>query len=1002
VVAKILHVFAVAMLLVSSAVISAFAQKTATLSGTIRDTQTGDALPGANVVLVGTGMGATSDIAGKYIVRSVPAGTYTLRVTYVGYKTVSSSLTVREATDVRKDFKLDAVGVEGQEVVVTAQAAGQDEAINRQLSSMPVMSVVSAARIQELPDANAAESVGRLPGVSLVRTGGEGSQVVIRGLAPQYNQVTIDGVEMPSDVASGNNLTSGDRTAQESQSNVLGDRGADLSMISSGMLGGIEVIKAITPDMDATLIGGVVNFGLRKASRNPTPADATGSGGSESWLPRGEFRAQIGYNNLKDTKNDYRIAGSLEQRYFDEKLGVFIQATGEQRNLSSNNLGAGYVLNDKDHGDAGIPDLSSLSVTDVFRTRERFGGTIVLDYQHDNGEIGLMNFASSSSTEAVNRGERIAPLSDYLYYTAGETNNDLKVITNLLSVKQEIPFFHVDLRLSHSYSESHNPEDLSFQFTQYPAGYANMSNITKQTPSVIASLLKPNGNIASLDAMSTTEIFSRERTITGNLDLQTDLLITEGLSAKIKFGGMWQHRTRSYDFNENSGSAWHEDVMLKAFTDAYPWLIRTTGGANPGDLSFMNFVYDGYSYGTFLNGDYTLHYPINVDLMWKLVPVAKATPMFGDRGGYRPNVLGSTINDYDGTEDKSAGYAMLTLNIGDQVSILPGVRYQNLTTTYTAARGLIVPGNKLQGGDTTATQEHGYWLPMLHLRYKPLEWLQLHFAYTNTLNYPDYSTITPRYLIGTGFISYNNYRIKPATSENFDLVASFHSNDIGLFTLDGFKKRIKNLVFFSKQYLTDLSAYPDLPQGGTQLYEFNTYINNPIPIDVWGIEAEWQTHLWYLPQPFSGLVLNVNYTHIFSEASYPKSILTTIYNDDGTYTQFSLDTSYQTRMLNQPNDIVNVVLGYDFGGFSARLSMLFQDNIFKQPDFWMQNRVYSAKYMRWDFSVKQDLPWFGVQLLFNFSNLTGEDELDVNQKTQYPANEQRYGMSADLGFRINF
>jgi len=90
----------------------------------------------------------------------------------------------------------------------------------------------------------------------------------------------------------------------------------------------------------------------------------------------------------------------------------------------------------------------------------------------------------------------------------------------------------------------------------------------------------------------------------------------------------------------------------------------------------------------------------------------------------------------------------------------------------------------------------------------------------------------------------------------------------------------------------------------------------------------------------------------------------------------------------QPNDIVNLTIGYDYEGFSARVSMLFQNNIFKQPDFWMQHRVNSEKYTRWDFSVKQELPWFGIQLLFNMSNITGENELDVNQKIYYPANEQ--------------
>ncbi|MGA9119938.1 MAG: TonB-dependent receptor [Bacteroidota bacterium] len=991
---RILYGIAVAMLLVMSANISAFAQRAATLSGTILDAQTGEALPGANLLLVGSGLGATSNIDGKYIVRGLPAGTYTLRVTYVGYRTLNSTLTVKEHADVHRDFKLVAVAIEGETVVVTAQAAGQNEAINQQLSSMPVMNVVSAARIQELPDANAAESVGRLPGVSLVRTGGEGSQVVIRGLSPQFNQITIDGVELPSDVASANNLTSTDKNVQESQANVLGDRADDLSMISSSMLGGIEVIKAITPDMDATLIGGVVNFSLRKAVKSRSGKDATGEETGDSWIPRADFRVQSGFNKLKNTKSDYLAVASVENRFLDNRLGVFIQGSAEQRNLSSNNLGVGYNLTDKSHGDAGIPDLSNLQLTDVYRNRNRVGGTVVMDYQHETGEVGLMNFVSSSTTRAVSRGELINPLSNLMDFTAGDSKTKLNVLSNMLSIKQEIPIFHMDLKLSHSYSESNDPQDLSFNFLQRDIGLSNAGDLRKTPPNILATLVKPNAATAMQDNMTTSESFSRDRTITGSLDLQTGIPLMEGFSTRIKFGGMWQHRTRSYDFNQSSGSQLGEDVMVGALTKAFPWLTLYNG-----NISFLNFVYDGYSYGNFLNGDYTLPYPINVDLMWKLLPVAKATPQLGARGGYQPNDLGSILNDYNGTENKSAAYAMMTFNIGDQITVLPGVRYQNLTTTYMGYRGVVAPGGFV-GKDTTVTEVHGYWLPMVHVRYSPMEWLQLHFAYTNTLNYPDYSVITPRYLIGNGFISYNNFRIKPATSENFDLVAALHSNEIGLLTLDGFKKRIKNLIFFSKEYRTNLSDYPDLPPIGRVLYEFNTYINNPIPIDVYGIETEWQTHFWYLPQPFTGLVLNINYTHIFSQADYPKSVVNTVYNPDGSFTQVITDTTYTTRLLNQPNDIVNLTVGYDYEGFSARVSFLFQDNIFKNPDFWMQNRVNSAKYSRWDLSVRQQLPWFGIQFFFNLNNITGEDELDVNQKTGFPAYEQRYGMSANLGLGI--
>ena len=505
----------------------------------------------------------------------------------------------------------------------------------------------------------------------------------------------------------------------------------------------------------------------------------------------------------------------------------------------------------------------------------------------------------------------------------------------MLSVKQEIPLFHVDFKLSHSYTKNESPEDLSFQGHSEDAGYANMPNITKQSPEVIASLLRPTLANAILEGISTTQTLSTERAITGNLDLQTELSLTEGLSTKIKFGGMWQRRTREFDMTLNSGSAWHEDAMVNAWLRAFPSL-RTA----PGGLAFDNFVSGyNYDYGDFLDGKYKIAYPINIDMMWMLLPVAKSLNMTGFRGGYQPNFVGSQINDYEGTEDKSAGYAMATLNIGDEISLLPGVRYQNLKTTYTASRGMVVPGNRLQGHDTTITHSNGFWLPMVHARYRPLDWLQVHFAYTTTLNYPDYSILTPRFLISTGYIDYNNHALKPATSENLDLVVAIHSNEIGLLSFNGFKKKIKDLVFFSHTYVSDLSKYPDLPQAGRQLYTFNTYINNPIPIDLYGIETEWQTHFWYLPKPFDGLVLNVNYTHIFSEASYPRSIVSTTYDDEGNSTTTVADTSYTTRMLNQPNDVLNLVLGYDLGGFSARVSLLYQDNIFKRPDFWLQQRV---------------------------------------------------------------
>ena len=166
-------------------------------------------------------------------------------------------------------------------------------------------------------------------------------------------------------------------------------------MISSSMLGGIEVVKAITPDMDAAVLGGVVNFGLRKAVKGNLDSPTFG------------LSTQGSYNDLKSTYNDYLLVGSYEQRFFDQSFGIFLQGSTEKRNRSANQLGVSYSLVDKTHGDEGIPDINTVSLNDIFSEKERDGATLVLDYEHDNGSIGMMNFFSKSNSESGRRGEAI-------------------------------------------------------------------------------------------------------------------------------------------------------------------------------------------------------------------------------------------------------------------------------------------------------------------------------------------------------------------------------------------------------------------------------------------------------------------------------------------------------------------------------------------------------------------------------------------------------------------
>ena len=184
--------------------------------GVVADSSNGNVLIGANVIIEGTSLGMATDNAGKYSISNVAPGNYTIKVTYIGYETFNKEITISDQNKYELNFDLKYTTVEGKTVVVTAQARGQMDAINKQLKAKSIKNIVSSDRIQELPESNAAEAVARIPGVSIRREGGEGNKVVIRGLSPKYNKITVNGT----------NLASTDPN----------NRSTDISMISQYML----------------------------------------------------------------------------------------------------------------------------------------------------------------------------------------------------------------------------------------------------------------------------------------------------------------------------------------------------------------------------------------------------------------------------------------------------------------------------------------------------------------------------------------------------------------------------------------------------------------------------------------------------------------------------------------------------------------------------------------------------------------------------------------------
>ena len=190
------------------------------LSGYVRDSDTKEPLISATVTIKGTTIGTTTDYNGFYELNVKP-GTYTFVASYIGYESAEIELTIEEDKSLEQIFNLVSNSYVISEVNVTIQAKGQLSAINQQMRANTISNIVSSEKIQEVPDANVAESVGRLPGVSVQSSDGEGSKVVVRGLEPRYNLITVNGIRAPS--------TSSD------------DNSVSMAGISPFMIDGIEV-----------------------------------------------------------------------------------------------------------------------------------------------------------------------------------------------------------------------------------------------------------------------------------------------------------------------------------------------------------------------------------------------------------------------------------------------------------------------------------------------------------------------------------------------------------------------------------------------------------------------------------------------------------------------------------------------------------------------------------------------------------------------------------------
>jgi TonB-dependent starch-binding outer membrane protein SusC len=246
--------------------------QTGGVRGTITDASSGEEIPTANILLVEIERGTASDIDGNYSILNIPAGTYTMRVTFVGYKTQRIQVQIEPGTTITQDIQLESGAIGLDELVVTGYGAITKRELTGSITS------VNSREFEDIPLQNV-ESIlqGRAAGVQVTTTSGNpggGFQVRVRGVGsiqagsdPLY---IVDGVQISTQ-----------QSANQTDSSPL-------NSINPNDIESIEVLKdaAAAAIYGAQAGNGVVLITTKRGAQGPTQITAKTEYGVRSDIKR--------------------------------------------------------------------------------------------------------------------------------------------------------------------------------------------------------------------------------------------------------------------------------------------------------------------------------------------------------------------------------------------------------------------------------------------------------------------------------------------------------------------------------------------------------------------------------------------------------------------------------------------------------------------------------------------------------------------------------------------
>jgi TonB-dependent receptor len=798
--------------------------------------------------------------------------------------------------------------------------------------------------------------------------------------------------------------------------------------------------------MDADAIGGTINLTLREA-----PADF-----------HYDIQANGGFNDLTKYWKNYKVSGSVSDRFLNDAIGVRLQLNAEDKRLPSQQFNAGYdavsPLSSQIKDSTGKVIGSALTLTRKTNNarltvddldRKRYGGSVIIDYKSDFVDIIFFNLYNQKKDhdEQTNLSINFQATGDGLF-TKLPSISDFTTEQRTHSLQTKFKFLNTELVASFSYTKGNysNPGyDFPFIQTVTPALPGANPFLYADPASLINLAGADNPAHMYLRNIDQTDNFLNDNTVDAKVDYHIPFKLSDSFSGKVSLGGKYHKFNRTnngtslYYNMEWGGSSQRADLFMAWLTAIDPNAAnhpRVERG-----ISGMNFMSTNYTPPTFLNGRYQLdNWEYNLGYMRWLADkfyngyVSGNDTVKGHPAQYYVDGPQSFNSDYDATEKLSAGYIMPELNIGPDLTIVPGVRWEQIEGAYGAYNVYANNNNPdgLQGKKPiwrVVSTTHVNFFPSVNFKYKATENIQVMGAYYSSAARPDFSTLSPLvdYPVTGNVNASSNPYVKPAIAQNYDLGVSVSSNTLGLFTINGFYKEISDLVYTMPFYMPYRRA--DIVQAPADMlnrlpgFEFfdSTYfsqpanrnlttnipINNPEKAFVRGLEFSWQTNFWYLPGMLSGLVLDVNASLMSSRTLYPYFDGNSVKKDSTvkasgiTYTYYQ---AYRTRagsVVNMPKATYNVIVGWDYLGFSSRVSFRYQQTTLTSLDskFSIADAYYDNVLLI-DIMAKQKIVG-NLSVFANFTNIGSHVDdyyyhapINLNLATS----QQTYGFNAQFGF----